>query len=109
MVSDDASHVSKSQKVVGWALVSLGSAALAFTGAGKLFGFAPPELAVSLTKAGILDRKPLIGAGALATSLVLFIPRTASRGVLLASLYWDGAILLHFVAGDSFYRRPCCW
>lgn len=93
---------SKSQKVAGWVLVSLVSAALAFAGVGKLFGFAPPEVAEAMTKAGILDRMPLIGAGALVTSLLLFIPRTASFGVLLASSYWGGAILFHFVAGDSF-------
>lgn len=96
------SHVSKSQKIAGWVLVSLVSAALAFAGAGKLFGFAPPEVVEALTKAGILDRMPLIGVGALVTSLLLFFPRTASLGVLLASSYWGGAILFHFVAGDSF-------
>lgn len=93
---------SKFQKVAGWGLVSLVSSALAFAGAGKLFGFAPPEVVEALTKVGILDRMPLIGAGALATSLLLFLPRTASLGVLLASSYWGGAILFHFVAGDSF-------
>lgn len=96
------SHVCKSQKVAGWVLVSLVSAALAFAGAGKAFGFAPPEVVEALTKAGIADRMPLIGAGALATSLLLFFPRTASLGVLLASSYWGGAILFHLVAGDSF-------
>jgi hypothetical protein len=93
---------SKSQKVAGWALVSLVSAALGFAGAGKLFGFAPPEVVEAMTKVGILERMPLIGAGALITSLLLFIPRTASLGVLLASSYWGGAILFHFVAGGSF-------
>lgn len=96
------SHVSKSQKVAGWVLVSLVSAVLAFAGAGKLFGFAPPEIVEALTKAGIGDRIPLIGTGALVTGLLLFIPRTASLGVLLASSYWGGAILFHFVAGGSF-------
>ena len=96
------SCVSKSQKITGWVLVSLVSAALAFAGAGKLFGFAPPEAVAGFTKVGILDRMPLIGAGALVTSLLLFFPRTASLGVLLASSYWGGAILFHFVAGDSF-------
>lgn len=96
------SHISKSQKATGWVLVSLVSAALAFAGAGKLFGFAPAEVVEALTKAGILDRMPLIGIGALVTSLLLFLPRTASLGVLLASSYWGGAILFHFVVGDSF-------
>ena len=96
------SCVSKSQRVTGWVLVSLVSAALAFAGASKLFGFAPPEVVAGLTKVGILDRMPLIGVGALVTSLLLFFPRTASLGVLLASSYWGGAILFHFVAGDSF-------
>ena len=93
---------SRFQQAAGWVLVSLVSAALAFAGAGKLFGFAPPDVVEALTKAGILDRMPLIGAGALVTSLLLFLPRTASLGVLLASSYWGGAILFHFVAGDSF-------
>ncbi len=93
---------SKSRKVTGWVLVSLVSAALAFAGAGKLFGFAPPEIVTALTKAGIQDRMQLIGFGALVTSLLLIVPRTASLGVLLASSYWGGAILFHFVAGDSF-------
>ena len=96
------SHVSKSQKIAGWALVSLVSAALAFAGAAKVFGFAPPEMVEAMTKAGIADRIPLIGTGALVTSLLLFLPRTASLGVLLASSYWGGAILFHFVAGGSF-------
>ena len=96
------SHVSKSQKVAGWVLVSLVSAALAFAGAGKVFGFAPPEVVEAMTKAGIADHIPLIGTGALVTSLLLFLPRTASLGVLLASSYWGGAILFHLVAGGSF-------
>lgn len=96
------SQVYKSKKIAGWVLVSLVSAALAFAGAGKAFGFAPPEVVEAMTKAGIADRMPLIGAGALVTSLLLFFPRTASLGVLLASSYWGGAILFHFVAGDSF-------
>lgn len=93
---------SKFQKVAGWVLVSLVSAALAFAGAGKVFGFAPPEVVEAMTKVGILDRMPLIGIGALVTSLLLFLPRTASLGVLFASSYWGGAILFHLVAGDSF-------
>ena len=96
------SHVSKFQKIAGWVLVSLVSAALAFAGAAKVFGFAPPEMVEAMTKAGISDRIPLIGTGALVTSLLLFVPRTASLGVLLASSYWGGAILFHFVAGGSF-------
>ncbi len=96
------SHVSKFQKVAGWVLVSLVSAMLALAGASKLFGFAPHEMVEALTKAGNGDRIPLIGAGALVTGLLLFIPRTASLGVLLASSYWGGAILFHFVAGGSF-------
>lgn len=96
------SHVCKSKKIAGWVLVSLVSAALAFAGVGKAFGFAPQEVVEAMTKAGIADRMPLIGAGALVTSLLLFFPRTASLGVLLASSYWGGAILFHFVAGDSF-------
>jgi hypothetical protein len=97
-----SSHVSKSQKVAGWVLVTVVSAALAFAGASKLFGFARPEIVEAMTKAGISDRIPLIGTGALVTSLVLFIPRTALLGVLLASSYWGDAILFHFVVGGSF-------
>lgn len=93
---------SKSQRVAGWVLVSLVSAALTFAGASKLFGFAPAEVVEAMTRVGIADRMPLIGAGAFATSLLLLFPRTASLGVLLASSYWGGAILFHFVAGDSF-------
>ncbi len=94
--------LSKPRLIAGWILILAVVAMLGMAGAGKFFGSAPPEVVAAMTKAGIAERMQLIGAGALLTSVLLLIPQTASLGVLLASAYWGGAILMHFVLGDSF-------
>jgi hypothetical protein len=44
----------------------------------------------------------VIGAGEVATAILLLIPRTSSLGVLLASSFWGGAICLHMSRGEPF-------
>jgi hypothetical protein len=44
----------------------------------------------------------VIGAGELATAILLLVPRTSSLGVLLASSFWGGAICLHLSTGTPF-------
>ena len=91
----------KTPYVAGWVLVGLVSFAMAFAGAGKFFGFAPPDITDGLQKVGLGEEIRLIGAGAMLTALLLLVPVTASLGVLLASSYWGGAICTHMAQGDS--------
>jgi len=96
-------QVSKPRLIAGWLLVCLVGAMMVFAGAGKAFGFAPPDIVEGLKKAGALhDQIQLIGAGAMVTGILLIFPYTFSLGVLLASSYWGGAIVTHMVQGESY-------
>jgi hypothetical protein len=44
----------------------------------------------------------VIGAGELASAILLLIPRTSSLGLLLTSGFWGGAICLHMSKGEPF-------
>lgn len=95
------SGAARARRIVGWVLVCLVGAILVFAGAGKAFGFAPPDVVEGLEKAGLLDWMQIIGGGAMLTGLLLIVPRTSSLGVLLASSYWGGAIVAHMVQPDT--------
>jgi hypothetical protein len=91
----------KVMRIAGWVLHGLIGALMIFAGTGKLFGFAPPPVVESLSKAGMADKLHLIGAGETLTALLLLIPRTSSLGVLLASGFWGGVICFHMTQVDS--------
>ena len=87
------------QRIAGWVLVCLVGAAMVFAGAGKVFGFAPPDVIDGMKKVGLGEEIKLIGSGAMLTGVLFVIPRTSSAGVLLASSYWGGAICTHMAQG----------
>jgi len=87
------------QRIVGWVLHSLTAASMIFAGSLKLLGMFPPE---EVAKLGLTGWITVIGAGEVATAILLLVPRTSSLGVLLASSFWGGAIGLHISKGDSF-------
>jgi hypothetical protein len=72
-----------------------------FAGVMKLAWTIPPE-ATQKIPAGIGDHLKLIGAGELATAILLIAPITSSLGVLLASGFWGGVICFHMAQGDNF-------
>jgi len=68
-------------------------------GSAKVLGLFPPEAVANLGLTGWIT---VIGAGELATAVLLLVSRTASLGVLLASSFWGGAICLHMSKGEPF-------
>lgn len=88
-------------RIIGLVLHSLIGALLTFAGVMKLAGMMPPEVTQKLPP-GISGHLRLIGAGELATALLLIIPFTSSLGVLLASGFWGGVICIHMAQGDDF-------
>jgi hypothetical protein len=86
-------------KSAGLVLHVLIGGLLIFTGSQKVFGSVPPE---ALVKYGLGEQARLIGAGALATALLLLIPRTSSLGILLASSFWGGAVCIHMAHGETY-------
>ena len=56
----------------------------------------------AVAKLGLTGWIAVIGAGELATAVLLLVPRTSSLGVLLASAFWGGAICLHMSKGEPF-------
>jgi hypothetical protein len=86
--------------IAGLVLHTLLAGMMILSALGKLRGsFPPPEAVAQFGLSGWIE---VIGAGELATAILLLIPRTASLGVLLASAYWGGAICLHMSKGMSF-------
>ena len=59
----------------------------------------PPE---EVAKLGLSLPIQVIGAGELASAILLLIPRTSSLGLLLTSGFWGGAICLHMSKGEPF-------
>ena len=96
------STASKGSRIAGWFLLALVAGLMIFSGSGKVFGFSPPEVVEKLESSGLGDKLQLIGAGELITGVLLLVPRTSSLGVLLASSFWGGAILLHMSRGESY-------
>ena len=82
----------------GLVLHALLAGIMILSASGELLGsFPPPEAVAQLGLSGWIT---VIGAGELATAILLLIPRTSSLGVLLASSYWGGAICLHMSKGS---------
>ena len=85
--------------IAGWVLHVLVAGIMILAGSAKLLGFFPPEAVAQLGLTGWIT---VIGAGELATAILLLVPRTASLGVLLAGSFWGGAICLHMSKGEAF-------
>jgi DoxX-like family len=71
-------------------------------GSAKVLGFFPPE---EVAKLGLSLPIQVIGAGELASAILLLIPRTSSLGLLLASGFWGGAICLHMSEAEPFVMQ----
>jgi hypothetical protein len=83
----------------GWVLHGLIAGMMILAGSAKILGFFPPE---EVAKLGLSLPIQVIGAGELASAILLLIPRTSSLGLLLASGFWGGAICLHMSKGEPF-------
>lgn len=85
--------------VGGWVLHGLVAGIMILAGSAKVFGLFPPE---EVAKLGLGLPIQVIGAGELASGILLLIPRTASLGLLLTSGFWGGAICLHMSKAEPF-------
>ena len=87
-------------KVVGgWVLHGLIAGMMILAGSAKVLGFFPPEEVANL---GLSLPIQVIGAGELASAILLLIPRTSSLGLLLTSAFWGGAVCLHMSKAEPF-------
>jgi hypothetical protein len=85
--------------IAGLVLHVLIGGIMILAGSAKVLGLFPPE---EVAKLGLSVPIGVIGAGELATALLLLVPRTSSLGVLLASSFWVGAICMHMARGEFF-------
>jgi hypothetical protein len=85
--------------VGGWVLHGLVAGIMILAGSAKVMGFFPPE---EVAKLGLSLPIQVIGAGELASAILLLIPRTSSLGLLLTSGFWGGAICLHMSKAEPF-------
>ena len=85
--------------IAGWVLHGLVGGIMILAGSAKILGFFPPEM---VEKMGLSLPIGVIGAGELASAILLLIPRTSSLGLLLTSAFWGGAICLHMSKGEPF-------
>ena len=85
--------------ITGLVLHVVIAAIMVLAGSAKVLGLLPPDV---VAKLGLTGWIAVIGAGELATAVLLVVPRTASLGVLLAGSFWGGAICLHLSRGEAF-------
>ena len=85
--------------IAGWVLHGLIGGIMILAGSAKVFGLFPPD---QVAKMGLSLPVAVIGAGELASAVLLLIPRTSSLGLLLSSAFWGGAICLHMSKGEPF-------
>ena len=85
--------------IAGWVLHGLIGGIMILAGSAKVFGLFPPD---QVAKMGLSLPIAVIGAGELASAVLLLIPRTSSLGLLLTSGFWGGAICLHMSKGEPF-------
>ena len=85
--------------ITGLVLHVVIAAIMILAGSAKVLGLFPPDV---VAKLGLTGWIAVIGAGELATAVLLVVPRTASLGVLLAGSFWGGAICLHLSRGEPF-------
>lgn len=87
------------QMIGGWVVHGLIAGTMILAGSAKVFGLFPPE---EVAKMGLSMPIQVIGAGELASAILLLMPRTSSLGLLLTSGFWGGAICLHMSKGELF-------
>jgi hypothetical protein len=87
------------QTIAGVVLHGLIAGMMILAGSAKILGLFPAE---EVAKLGLSVPIQVIGAGEVATAILLLIPRTSSLGLLLASSFWGGAICLHMSKGEPF-------
>ena len=87
------------KNIAGWVLHGLVGGIMILAGSAKIFGLFPPD---QVAKMGLSLPIAVIGAGELASAVLLLIPRTSSLGLLLTSAFWGGAICLHMSKGEPF-------
>jgi hypothetical protein len=87
------------KKITGWVLHGLIAGIMILAGSAKIFGLFPPE---EVAKLGLSVPIQVIGAGELASAILLLVSRTSSLGVLLTSAFWGGAICLHMSKAEPF-------
>ena len=85
--------------IAGWVLHGLIAGMMILAGSAKVLGFFPPE---EVAKLGLSLPIQVIGAGEVASAILLLIPRTSSLGLLLTSGFWGGAICLHMSKAQPF-------
>jgi DoxX-like protein len=83
----------------GWVVHGLIAGMMILAGSAKVFGLFPPG---EVAKLGLSLPIQVIGAGELASAILLLIPRTSSLGLLLTSGFWSGAVCLHMSKGEPF-------
>jgi hypothetical protein len=91
--------------IAGWVLHGLVGGIMLLAGSAKVAGLFPAE---QVEKLGLSVPIQVIGAGELASALLLLVPRTASLGVLLTSGFWGGAICLHMSKARRLCSSPPC-
>ena len=84
--------------IAGWVLHGLIGGIMILAGSAKVLGLFPPD---QVAKMGLSLPIAVIGAGELASAVLLLIPRTSSLGLLLGSAFWGGAICLHMSKGEE--------
>jgi hypothetical protein len=84
--------------IAGWVLQGLIGGIMILAGSAKVLGHFPPD---QVAKMGLSLPIEVIGAGELASAVLLLIPRTSSLGLLLTSAFWGGAICLHMSKGEE--------
>ena len=85
--------------IAGRVLHGLIGGIMILAGSAKVFGLFPPD---QVARMGLSLPIGVIGAGELASAVLLLIPRTSSLGLLLSSAFWGGAICLHMSRGEPF-------
>src|ERR1700749_1332306 len=85
--------------IAGWVLHVLVGGPMLLAGSAKVLGLFPPE---QVAKIGLSLPIEVIGAGEVASAVLLLIPRTSSLGLLLTSGFWGGAICLHMSKSEPF-------
>lgn len=89
-------------RIAGIVLHALVAALMAFSGFGKVFGLAPPDVVQTMTRQGLKDRIRLIGLGEIAGAILLILPWTSPFGTLVVSAFWGGAICLHMAFAEGY-------
>lgn len=88
--------MSKTSKIVAWAISGLLTALFLFSAAVKLF--LHPE---QMEQIHLSDWRIIIAIGEIASSLLFLFPKTNKLGTVLLSSYLGGAIIIHMTGGLS--------